>query len=213
MVVTGVERISTYRVKITLDEERSLILSAREAASFGMEEGREIDPASWEALLAQQRSAAIAKCGKLLQGMDYSAAGLKDKLLRSGFLEEAAQEAVEKMQEAHYVDDARYAATYLKYHLHDRSLSRIRMDLRAKGVPGEIVEQEIRRLEEEDEGTVKSREVEQAKKLLTKRHFDPDNPDPAIVRKQMAYLYGKGYGMEVIRQAMEELAEASEDPE
>ncbi len=211
MTVTGLEAVSRYRVKITFDEEETVTISARDAAAFGFSEGSEVPEAVWEEFLKGQKSAAIAKCGKLLQDMDYSAKGLLDKLLRNGFPQEAAEYAVEKMQEAHYVDDVRYAATYLKYHLRDKSLKRIQMDLKAKGVPGDVVARVIREHEEEREGDIKESETEQAKRLLKKRRFDPDNPDPNAIRKQMAYLFGKGYGMDVIRRAMEELAQEDEE--
>ncbi len=195
MTVTGLEAVSRYRVKITFDEEETVTISARDAAAFGFSEGSEVPEAIWEEFLKGQKSAAI----------------LLDKLLRNGFPQEAAEYAVEKMQEAHYVDDVRYAATYLKYHLRDKSLKRIQMDLKAKGVPGDVVARVIREHEEEREGDIKESETEQAKRLLKKRRFDPDNPDPNAIRKQMAYLFGKGYGMDVIRRAMEELAQEDEE--
>lgn len=206
MTVTGLEAVSRYRVKVTFDEEETVTINARDAAAFGFSEGAEVPEDVWEAFLKAQKSAAIAKCGKLLQDMDYSAKGLLDKLLRNGFPREAAAYAVEKMQEAHYVDDERFAATYLKYHLRDKSLQRIRMDLKAKGVPGEVTERVIRAHEEEREGDIRESETEQAKRLLKKRRFDPGSTDPKEIRRQMAYLFGKGYGMDVIRRAMEELA-------
>lgn len=211
MTVTGREKKSRYRVQITLDDDRKLVLSEKSADAFGFEEGAEIPEDIWEEFLAQMKSECIARCGKLLQDMDYSAENLKEKLIRSGYPEEAAVYAVEKMIEAHYVDDQRFATTYLKYHLQDKSLLRIRMDLKAKGVPDEIVEQAVDSLQAEDGGFIQEREKEQAKRLLKKRHFDPENVQYDEIRKQMAYLFGKGYGMDVIRLAMEELEKKSEE--
>ncbi len=75
MTVTGLEAVSRYRVKITFDEEETVTISARDAAAFGFSEGSEVPEAIWEEFLKGQKSAAIAKCGKLLQDMDYSAKG------------------------------------------------------------------------------------------------------------------------------------------
>lgn len=205
MTVTQMVAVTKTRTRVVIDDDQTLVLSNKEIDQYGLVEGGEIHPSSWEELCTDLRRQALLKCGKLLMGMDYSRKGLTDKLVRSGFPEDVAAESAGEMEQAGYVNDRKLAENYLKYHLQDRSLARIRQDLYQKGVPKQITEEVILHFSMEDPDFVEENERAQIRRLLEKRHFDPDTGDYAQIQKTVAYLIQKGYQPADIRAVLKEL--------
>ena len=139
------------------------------------------------------------KCGALLARRDYTCARLREKLLSGGYEEEIADWALEKLKEAHYLDDERYARNFIQAHWEDRSKLRIRTDLEERGVPSDILSEVLR---EESEERGEEAEIRQIRKLMEKRRFDPENAEWEEKRKMQAYLYRKGYTSSSVRAAM-----------
>ena len=132
----------------------------------------------------------LKKCGALLARRDYTCARLREKLLSGGYEEEIADWALEKLKEAHYLDDERYARNFIQAHWEDRSKLRIRTDLEERGVPSDILSEVLR---EESEERGEEAEIRQIRKMMEKRRFDPENAE---------YLYRKGYTSSSVRAAM-----------
>ena len=141
----------------------------------------------------------LKKCGALLARRDYTCARLREKLLSGGYEEEIADWALEKLKEAHYLDDERYARNFIQAHWEDRSKLRIRTDLEERGVPSDILSEVLR---EESEERGEEAEIRQIRKLMEKRRFDPENAEWEEKRKMQAYLYRKGYKSSSVRAAM-----------
>ena len=141
----------------------------------------------------------LKKCGALLARRDYTCARLREKLLTGGYEEEIADWALEKLKEAHYLDDERYARNFIQAHWEDRSKLRIRTDLEERGVPSDILSEVLR---EESEERGEEAEIRQIRKLMEKRRFDPENAEWEEKRKMQAYLYRKGYTSSSVRAAM-----------
>ena len=141
----------------------------------------------------------LKKCGALLARRDYTCARLREKLLSGGYEEEIADWALEKLKEAHYLDDERYARNFIQAHWEDRSKLRIRTDLEERGVPSDILSEVLR---EESEERGEEAEIRQIRKLMEKRGFDPENAEWEEKRKMQAYLYRKGYTSSSVRAAM-----------
>ncbi len=202
MQVTDIIRQSKTRVRITTDRGDAFALPLREWEAYGIADGDEIPEPVWQELVSSQRSTVLKKCGSLLTGTDYTGKGLLDKLIRAGYLQEVAEEAVGRMEEAHYVDDSRYASQYIRAHAGDRSRLKIRLDLQGRGLSKDVIEEALRNYEEESGEDAHLQELENVHKLLAKRHFDPETATPEERQKTCAYLAGKGYGSEIIREAM-----------
>jgi len=146
-----------------------------------------------------KRKECLKKCGALLARRDYTCARLREKLLSGGYEEEIADWALERLKEAHYIDDERYARNFIQAHWEDRSKLRIRTDLEDRGVPSDILSEVIR--EESEERGAES-EIRQIIKLMEKRRFDPQSAEWEEKRKMQAYLYRKGYMSSSVRAAM-----------
>ena len=148
----------------------------------------------------QKKKECLKKCGALLARRDYTCARLHEKLIGYGFEEEIADEAIDSLKEARYLDDARFACNYIAAHREDRSRLRIRTDLEERGVPSDIIS-EAMRVESEEAGD--EAEIRQIRKLMEKRKFDPQSADWEEKRRMQAYLYRKGYASSSVRAAME----------
>lgn len=208
MLVTALTKITKTKTRVEIDYDKTLVLSDKDIRSYGLEENREIPDSVYAEMMKQLRSAALRKCGSLLSDMDCSSAALRDKLLRAGFPDEIALDAVSEMENAGYVSDRRYAANYIRYHLQEHGLSRIRMELLRKGISSSLIEEII--LDMEDCG-VEEQEKEQILRLLEKKHYNADTASPDETRKMTAYLMRRGFSAELIRRMMHVYASGEED--
>lgn len=202
MLITALETISKTRTRVTIDYDETLVLSNRECDAYHLREGEELDAAIYEEIMECQRAAALQRAGNLLKGMDYTAQGLRDRLVRAGYPQGIAAEVVERLTEAHYLDDRRYAETYVRYHVEDRSMARIREDLRQKGIAKELLSEVIAAYEEENADAAAAAEEAQIRKALARRHYDPATATYEERMKAMAALARKGYATSRIRKVM-----------
>ena len=200
MLITALTKQTKTKTRVEIDYDKTLVLSDKDIGLYGLKENEEIPESTYAAILKQLRSAALIKCGSLLGDMDCSASALKSKLIRAGFPDETAEEAVREMENAGYVDDRRYADNYIRYHLKEHGVARIRMELLRKGVASSLIEETLAALEED--GSVRDQEREQILRLMEKRHYDPQTADRDESRKMAAYLMRRGYSSEMIRSMM-----------
>lgn len=122
----------------------------------------------------------------LLEKMDRTEYQLYDKLLQNGYPKECVDAALEYVKSYHYIDDLRYARTYVRYHQQKKSRQRLKMDLIKKGVAKYIIEQA---LEEE----FASDEREKIKELLEKRRYDAISADAKEQQRMYQFLLRRGY--------------------
>lgn len=204
MLVTAVTPKGKTKSRVELDYDESLVLSNRDLYAWNIREGQELPDAVCQEIRADLQKTVLAKCGSLLKGGDYTSKGLHDKLVQNGYPEDIASSAVSVMEEAHYIDDRRYAENYLNYHSKDRSLLRIRRDLQSKGIPADLMEEVLSRWEEENGEQEVQQEMEQIRKLMRKRHYDAETASFEDTQKLKSFLRGKGYAIDLIVKAMEQ---------
>ena len=213
MYITSLTPKGKTRTGVTFDEDVTLIVSNTDLAAYDFREGAEIAPKIYEELWQGVRQEAMHRSAALLQGMDYTSQGLRAKLLRSGFPDEIVQEAAAAAEKAGLIDDLRYACHYLQYHMTDRSRTRIRADLLAKGVADSLIDEAFRMWEEDaaagacrGEGMAQSpaeaAELDQIRRILRKRHYNPQDTSRDDEQKLVAYLQYKGYPLSTIRHAI-----------
>ena len=156
----------------------------------------------------QRRKECLRKSGVLLSSRDYTCSRLREKLMAAGFEEDVVTSTIESLKEARYLDDERYARSFIQAHWEDRSRARIRLDLESRGVPSEIAS---RVLSEETQERGTEAEIRQILKLMKKRRYDPQTADWDDRNKMQAFLYRKGYSAASIRTAMKAESLDSDD--
>jgi len=130
------------------------------------------------------KQTARAKLVSILERSDRPESELRKKLKEKEYSEEEIDDAISWGKEKHYVDDARYVETYLRYHSQLKSKKKILYDLAQKGLDHDLV---ISMLEENPVD-----EDEQIKAELIKRGYHKDM-DPKEKQKIYGALARKGY--------------------
>jgi len=136
------------------------------------------------------REAALA----LLARRDYATTELRAKLEKQGFGAAAAAAAVVELTQERTVDDARYAGNYVSYHAgRGQGPVRIAADLRALGLPGDLIESA---LAAGPDWRTLAREVRT-------RKFGSDPPADRLARaRQARFLQYRGFSSDHIRSAL-----------
>ena len=122
----------------------------------------------------------------LLEKQDRTRKNLMDKLRESDYPQEAIEAAVAYVESYHYIDDERYARSYVHFHQEGKSKRRIQQDLMQKGVDRDTI---ALVLEEEYETS----EADMIRDLLRKKHYDPESADASERAKMYRFLLGRGF--------------------
>ena len=146
-----------------------------------------------------QTEKAINRAMQLLTARDYTEKQLRDKLVVGKYEEQEVADAIAYVKSFHYIDDVRYADSYLEYYKDFRSYRRMETDLMKKGIARDVIrscwEEKLAQGCDYDEG-------EQIRRLLEKRHFSPDTADYKEKQRTYAFLCRKGFSGEAIRKYM-----------
>jgi SOS response regulatory protein OraA/RecX len=150
-VVTALHEKPRGRVEVQLDGAPWRLVPAGAVVRTGLFIGRALDRETARTLGRELRRAdALARAARALRPRERSRRALEDRLTRAGVPARARDGALETLERAGLVDDARLAATRARS-LADRGFgdAAIRYDLAHEGVAGELVEQALADLEPE----------------------------------------------------------------
>ena len=133
------------------------------------------------------------KAMRLLEHMDRTEKGLREKLRQAGFTSQAVDHG--------YIDDERYARTYIAYRMDTKSRQKIIRELMGKGIDRKTA---INAWEEEaalnmpDEKEILYRTIE--------KKYPPDTElDEKKMRRLYGYLVRRGFGYSDIADTLENM--------
>ena len=135
----------------------------------------------------------------LLQRRSYTEYQLRDKLSKSGYVDTVIDDAIVYVADLHLIDDSKYCRDYITYSSERKSRRRIRADLRQKGVPVDIIEEAFDSVLRDGD---LADEEQLIRRLMAKRHYDPETATFEDMQKMKAYLYGKGFDPDTIGQCI-----------
>lgn len=200
MIVTQITSITKGRYRIYIEEKPAFILYRGEVKRLGIREGEPVSERSIreieEKILPER---AKRRAMNLLQGRDYTEAGLREKLQSGDYPENCIEEALAYVKSYGYVDDRRYAEDFIVYHMERKSRMRIEQDLLRKGIDKDTVRSVFASLEKQ--GT---RQDEDAMicSLLEKKKYDPKTATSHDKQRIYAFLYRRGFHSEAINRAL-----------
>jgi len=196
MEVLSLVKLTKGRAKICLAGGADFVLYKKEYESYGIEEGAELSEADYQQILTD---IIIPRCKKralhLLEKQDRSEKNLRDKLKEGGYSEDVIDIAIDYINNFGYLDDARMAASHVRFYQDSRSRMRIKQDLLGKGISSDVIE---RVLEEEytaDEG-------ELIESLLAKKHYDKENATYEERAKMYRFLASRGFSSDSINRVL-----------
>ncbi len=142
----------------------------------------------------------------LLGRQAYTAAQVKEKLVRKEVSPEIIGQVLEKLENYRFLDDARYAENYIQSRQRHKGKLALKQELRRKGVDEKLVEGALGVLD--DEG-----QLEHATVLLRKqlpRLKKTDDPRKSY-GKAYAFLARKGFTSDIIRGVLEGVSLEEDD--
>ena len=200
MTVTEIRKTSQGRFLIYIDDSLFCPLYGGELSSYHIEAGSEISQETCDRIKAEVLvKRARLRAMNLLMKHSFTESGLRSKLSDGSYPGDILDDAIEYVKSFGYVDDRAFARDYINSHSSDKSIRRIVSDLSAKGIRRELIDEVIRETADSPDAVD---EVSQIRQLLRKRHFDPETADLKELHKTYSYLFGRGYGMDVIRKSM-----------
>ena len=196
MEVLSLVKLTKGRAKICLAGGTDFVLYKKEYESFGIEVGSEVTETEYQEIL---KEIIIPRCKKgalhLLEKQDRSEKNLRDKLREGGYPAEAIDIAIDYISEYGYLDDARMAASHVRFYQDSRSKQRIIQDLKAKGISPDVIDRVI-----EEEYTAD--ESEQIERLLVKKNYDKDTATYEDRAKIYRFLAGRGFSSDSINKCL-----------
>jgi len=196
MEVKSLVKLTKGRAKICLDSGADFVLYKKEYESYKIEEGADLSHESYQEICTE---ILIPRCKKralhLLEKQDRSEQNLRDKLREGGYPSEIIDIAIDYINDYGYLDDARMAASHVRFYQESRSKKRIKQDLLNKGVAPDVIDRVI-----EEEYTVD--ELDLIQELMDKKHYDRENATYEDKAKMYRFLAGRGYSSDTIKRAL-----------
>lgn len=199
-MVTKIEELSGKRKLIYLNEEPAFALYAAEIRKFNIQEQNRISEEVLE-LIEQEilSKRAVKRAMYLLKAKDYTVKELTEKLQKDYYSDKALQCALEYVKRFGYLDDIRYADTYIRFKGMQKSRKQIEMFLQKKGIDKEIISKVCDEYYAQNENSELEQVLEQMRKKMTAKHMDSYEEK----MKLMGYFYRKGYQTDNIKKAFD----------
>ena len=141
----------------------------------------------------------IRRAMHLLEHMDRTEKGLRDKLRQGDYSEDMIEHAIAYVKSYGYVDDARYARNYIRYRLEQKTRQQLIQDLYRKGVDRNVIQEAWEEIAEEEQPD----ERRLLRSLLLKKSQGKKELTEKEYRRLQGYLARKGFSWEDIAAVME----------
>lgn len=187
VAVNNYEALGKGRYRVAFDNGVSCILYRSEAAQLSIEIQCSLTDENYDYLINEiVGKRAKKRAMHILEQMDRTEHQLREKLARGEYPQECIDSAVEYVKKYRYLDDERFASSYVRYHQEKLSRQQLSVKLSQKGVSKDIIAEALEMEYEADDG-------EKIRNLLSKRHFDPDNTDRQENNKIYQYILRRGF--------------------
>ena len=198
MTVTKLEAVTKTKYKVFLDGEFAFVLYKGELLRYAIREGEVLEEETRQSILEE----VIVKRAKLramhlLEDMDRTESGLREKLRLGLYPEEAVNSALEYVKSFGYIDDYRYAKRFIESRKQSKSRREIYAQLCNKGVASDKIDLAF----EECYGS--DGEKEAILTLLRKKRANLSHATDVEIRKLYSYLSRKGFRYDDIRQVIQ----------
>jgi regulatory protein len=201
MIITDIDEISKSKVKVSTDIGATFSLYKSELRTYGIAKDKELLKEDYDRLVEEVLvKRAKLRCMNLLKSRDYTRCQMENKLKSGYYPDEVIDRAIDYVMSYGYIDDVRYAATYLGCKSATKSQKQIRNELMLKGVSSEDIETAFGECMEQNRLTDEAQLIE---KLLEKKKYDKENATYEEKQRIIAFLYRKGFALDIIYKAIE----------
>ena len=205
MTVTESRPVTKQKYQIEVEGHSPFVLYKGEVFRYHIEKDREISPEIYREIIEEVLTKrAKLRALHLLEQGDRTKKDLEEKLLKNGYPPEAAEAALAYVESFHYIDDKRYALSYIQNQSGRKGRARIQMELRRKGVPQEYIDQAFQEMEEETDTEAVIRE------LVQKKRRGQGPMDEKEKQKLYGFLLRRGFSTSGILSVLREFSEDDE---
>ncbi len=195
MLITGISEFDRKRSKIFIDEEFAFVLYKGELKLYGIKEQEEISEAAYNEIVGGVLvKRARLRAANLLAKREYTEHQIRCKLKEGGYPLICIDTAIEFMKEYHYLDDERYATSYLASRVERKSRKQLSMELMNRGIDKTLIDILFGEAE-----CSRETEAKAVRSLLKKKKFCGLDASYEEKQKMSAYLYRKGFSTDIIQ--------------
>ena len=198
ITITSIEKSGKRTMQVFLNGEPAFPVYTSALRGLGISRGMQLEGEEAASLLRSVEKMAQTAAMNMLLRRSLSEHELRQKLLRRGYAAEFTEKAIDYVRSFHYIDDSRYAESFIAFRAGKESRSRIRIKLRQKGIDDQIIEQELERADFDDSEGIR-RDLD---RLLRKYGQVPDR-DSRDYQKICQSLLRRGYSWHDVRQALD----------
>lgn len=200
MKVIDIVELSKTRSRVFLDDETAFVLYKSEIRKMNIKKDGALSDESLRYIMDELLiKRARLRCLNLLKSRDYTKNQLVNKLKQGFYPEIVIENAIAYTASYGYIDDVKYAMSYIKYAGSTKSKKQIVNDLQKKGVSKQNIETAYMQCEEKD---ILVDEEELIEKLLEKKRYKKDVSTFEEHQKMAAFLYRKGFSSDKIYKAI-----------
>ncbi len=187
ILVTSIEKLQKGKYRIRFENGEGCIVYYSELRGLHIEEGTYVSCELYERIMKEiVGKRAKKRALHLLEKMDRTEQQLREKLLTSEYPSRCIEDAISYVKGFHYLDDERYAETFIRYKKEQMSRQQIKQKLMMKGVSRDIITDAIETEYDMDESV-------HIRKILEKKHFSTETADEGEFRRVYNFLLRRGF--------------------
>lgn len=209
------QRISAIETQEKKANRRSIFVNGKFAlgvdesviASLGLHVGQQIGEEDLQKVVrAELIAKAKEKALRLLEYRPRSRMEIVHRLRRAGFAEDIVEETLKRLEDLGLIDDTQFSRMWVNHRLASKAMgkTRIKWELRQKGVPTEVAEEALSAVDAETE-------YQSAANVARRRWQKDGSSDERTRRRRLAsFLRRQGFDWDVINKVLNELSAGSE---
>ncbi len=181
---------------IKLDDGSSFVLKNKEIKKYDLRPDMEITPKLWSEIVEKTLFPRAKERGLyLLEKQDRTEKDIKNKLRQNGYPFDVIERVLDYLKENHFVDDMRYAESYIRYHQTGQSRRKLQANLYQKGISKDVITDAL-------DKEYRALELGMIKELLAKKKYDPDTSTRSDKQKMYRFLLSRGFKYDDISAAL-----------
>jgi Uncharacterized protein conserved in bacteria len=149
----------------------------------------EVSEMVYERLYSIIYSKAFDKYAALLAGAEYSSYDIRYKMKRKEYSDRVINDVIDTLYKEKYLDDRRYAESYIRSYSKSKSRGLIVKELEYKGITGDWMQDLLEEVYSDE--SINKEDV--IKNLIEKKYKGQDLKDEKVKRRVAAYLIRKGF--------------------
>ena len=197
-----VQKSNKDRVNIYMDDEFAFACDAQLIYIHNITKGKSLDKEHLENIINEDnyikgKSLAL----HFLERSFKSAKQVIDKLSEKEFDVRTIDRVMEFLKQYGFVDDGRFVELYIKEKVKSLGKNKIKFTLLKKGLPEELVKDEINKITSEEQFEIALQLGEKKLRILSKSESDTKK----LYKKTADYLFRNGYDFEIINEVLEKI--------